>query len=177
MPKEDLIKASGNLKKILQLIEESTTDLTKLYEKLQDSQENFKKSKGELGDETHSAYLQLEEAILSILARRKNDKEAIKFVKAHKASAQLMHLTKHFGLPRTEVLADKFKCCNQKVSGGWLYVTTSYVCFDTLLFGGQKITLKVCTAHWYSSQFSQPPFFIKIEDIRELKKVREQSLA
>jgi hypothetical protein len=80
--------------------------------------------------------------------------EARKFAKTHKAMAQNIMLRKKFGLDNDEVLVEKFRCSNAKMNGGWLYVTSSFVCFDTLL------------------QQNDSRLAVKIEDIRELKKYK-----
>lgn len=80
--------------------------------------------------------------------------EARKFAKANKAMAQNIMLRKKFGLDNDEALVEKFRCSNAKMNGGWLYITSSFICFDTLLQQGDS------------------RLAVKIEDVREVKKYK-----
>lgn len=66
--------------------------------------------------------------------------------------AQNIMLRKKFGLDNDEALVEKFRCSNAKMNGGWLYITSSFICFDTLLQQGDS------------------RLAVKIEDVREVKK-------
>lgn len=62
-------------------------------------------------------------------------------------------LRQRFGLNSAdETVVDQFVCVNSKMASGWLYVTSSFICFDTFL------------------QQNDGRLAFKIEDVREVKK-------
>lgn len=66
-----------------------------------------------------------------------------------------MILRRRFGLNSPEeIVVDQFLCVNSKMAGGWFYITTSFICFDTFL------------------QQNDGRLAVKIEDIREVKKYK-----
>lgn len=70
-----------------------------------------------------------------------------------RSTAQSMMLRRRFGLNSTdEIVVDQYLCVNSKMASGWLYVTSSFICFDTFL------------------QQNDARLAFKIEDVREVKK-------
>eukprot|EP00164_Ancoracysta_twista_P004708 GFYU01006365.1.p1 GENE.GFYU01006365.1~~GFYU01006365.1.p1 ORF type:complete len:944 (-),score=268.53 GFYU01006365.1:64-2895(-) len=45
---------------------------------------------------------------------------------------------KQFDLPTTEFVIERYSCVSSKMVHGYLHITPSYLCFDTLLFGGSS---------------------------------------
>jgi len=146
LPMETIEAKCTSLLRTTSLFEETSQDLMLLFKDLEMRATQSAQLPEEVG--------QMEETILSILAQRKHDKNACKFVKANKTMAQNIMLRKQFELDSFEVLVDKFRCSNAKLHGGWLYITTSFVCFDTLL------------------QRNDSRLILRIEDIREVKKYK-----
>lgn len=89
----------------------------------------------------------LEIHIIAILGSRKGDKEARKFAKANRDETMAKAVIKSFGLPSTEALLDWFSCFKDKydVVSGYLYLTTNFVCFNTLLPTGHLVKIQLPT--------------------------------
>ncbi len=124
-----------HLTKLLSLFDEDTRHLIQMFRDLEKG--TLDNPRG--GDKSAL----MGEAILSVLAQRKGDKEAHKFVKQNRSTAQNIFVRKHFGLPSEELLIEKHKCVNSHMNGGLIYLTTSYVCFDTFLPGDGRVVIKV----------------------------------
>lgn len=89
----------------------------------------------------------LEIHIIAVLGSRKGDKEARKFSKANREETISKAVIKSFGLPSTESLIDWYTCFKDKDNDvpGYFYLTTSFVCFNTLLPIGHLVKIQLST--------------------------------
>jgi len=64
-----------------------------------------------------------------------------KFFKSKQKHILERQVHQEFGLPPTEEIVDHYNCVKGKHLNGFMYLTTSYICFDTALMGNHKLVL------------------------------------
>lgn len=137
LSKNELEKASESLRSAFEMFKLPTSHLINIYTDL----ENGLKPQG--SNFLSIDPVKLEIHTITLIATKKNDKEAKKFAKLNRDKTVARAVIKSFGLPSTETLIEWYTCRKGKEEGipGYLFITTNYICFDTVIASSHQIKI------------------------------------